>query len=477
MEGVQAGITVKKGEDFSEWYQQILLKADLIDYSPVSGCYVIKPNAYFIWEQIQAWFDREIKKLGVKNAYFPLFIPESLLKKESKHVEGFAPEVAWVTQGGNSQLAERLAVRPTSETIMYDSFARWIQSHKELPFRINQWCNVVRWEFKHPTPFLRAREFLWQEGHTVHATKESADEEVFTILDLYERVFSELLAIPVIKGKKSEDEKFAGALYSTSCEVFLTHGKAVQGCTSHCLGQNFSKAFGIRYLDDKGNSQFCWQNSWGISTRSLGIAVMMHGDDKGVVLPPRVAFVQVVVVPILFEQSKNEVLAFAKQVEKLLKHCRVLFDDRQDYTAGWKFNEWEMKGIPIRVEVGPKDVEKKQAVVVRRDTGEKQIIPLDKLGAQITSLLELIQKELYDRAKAFLTENTVYAGSWKQFEEAASKGALVKADWCENSSCHEKIKEKTGTKCLTLSLSEIPENNCVQCGSPAKEVAYFAKSY
>jgi len=471
----QIGMSAKKDEEFNEWYTQVLRKADLIDYTPVSGCYVIKPNAMFVWEQIQKWFDREIAKLGVRNAYFPLFIPESLLKKEATHVEGFAPEVAWVTHGGQSKLAERLAVRPTSETIMYDSFSKWIQSHKELPLRLNQWCNVVRWEFKHPTPFLRTREFLWQEGHTVHATKESADQEVRAILDLYEKVFVDLLAVPILKGIKSEDEKFAGALYSTSCEAIMPHGKAVQACTSHCLGQNFAKAFNITFLNEKGESSFAWQNSWGISTRSIGIMIMMHGDNKGAVLPPRVAWQQAVIVPIYQDKNKEDVLAEARKLSQRLT-VRAAVDDRDDYTPGWKFNDWEMRGIPVRIELGPKDLEKKQAVLVRRDTGEKKIVGLDQVSAQVTQLLEQIQTDMLERARAKTETLIVEAAQASDLEK--TEGKVIRASWCAKAGCHEKIKEASeGMKCLTLAFDAKPSPHCFMCRAPATCVGYFGRSY
>ena len=465
----KVGITAKKEGDFSERYTQVLQKAEMIDYSPVSGCYILRPNSMFIWEQVQKWFDKEIQKIGVKNAYFPLFIPESLLKKEEKHVEGFAPEVAWVTQGGDTKLPERLAIRPTSETIMCHTFSKWVQSHKELPLKINQWCNVVRWEFKHPTPFLRSREFLWQEGHTVHATKESADEEVYHILDLYEQVLKDLFALPCLKGRKSEDEKFAGALYSTSCEVYLPNGKAVQGCTSHALGQNFSKPFNIQFLDENGDNAYAWQNSWGISTRTIGMMIMMHGDDKGLIIPPRVAATQAVIVPILFDDTREAVMKEAKKLEADL-NIRVHLDEREDHSPGWKFNEWEMKGVPIRIEIGPKDVEHKQCVLVRRDSGEKQNVPLDQVSAKVTQVLESIQNDMYTKAAHFMKEATVEVESLKQFPESKLAHAL----WCEEAACHEQIKEKFNAKCLTM---EEGTGKCFMCGKPAKGKAYFAKSY
>src|SRR3989344_83180 len=479
----EIGITVKKSEDISEWYTQVIQKAELADYTDVSGCMVFRPRAYAIWEKLQQFFDNEIKKLGVQNAYFPLFIPEALLNKESEHVAGFAPEVAWVTQGGNSKLAERIAVRPTSETVMYDAYAKWIRSYRDLPLKINQWVNVVRWEFKHPVPFLRGREFLWQEGHTAYSDPASAKEEVLTILELYRRVFEELLAVPVIKGRKSENEKFAGADYSTSVETLTPSGKAVQAATSHHLGQRFAKSFGIEFLDENSQKSIPYQNSWGFSTRSLGAMILFHGDDKGIVIPPKVAQLHAVVIPIVFDKDKEAVLIEAKKIIDLLKKAGVSveLEDRDSYTAGWKFNEWELKGVCLRIEVGPKDVEKKQAVVVRRDTGKKEFVKITDLAKHIESELEAMQTDMFTKAKKFLTENTVHAKSWSEFEKAIKAKKLIVMLWCCIEKCAQDIKEKTeGAKCLNLPFEEnktATKDKCVHCGKPASAVALFAKSY
>jgi len=476
------GITVAKDEDYSEWFTQLIQKAELIEYSPVSGCYILRPNAYFIWEEVQKFFDGLIKKDGVKNAYFPLFIPESLLSKESKHVEGFAPEVAWVDYGGNTKLGERLAVRPTSETIMYDAYAKWIRSYNDLPLRLNQWCNVVRWEFKHCTPLLRSREFLWQEGHTVFATPEEAVKETYTILDFYEKVFKEMYAVPVLKGRKSEQEKFAGADFTLSVEALLPNGKAIQGATSHHLGQNFSKAFGISFLDEEQKKRFAWQNSWGISTRSMGIMVLMHSDNKGLVLPPKVAPIQAVIVPILFENARLKILEEVKIIKKKLeaKGIRVYVDDRDKYTPGWKFNEWEMKGVPLRLEIGPKDLEKKQVMFVRRDTGEKQALPLAGAAEEAELVLEQIQKEMYDKANTMLCKNIEKAGSLEEAKKKIEKGKLIFAPWCEQVSCEEQVKEQTGAKSLNAPFEQ-PNlkkgHKCFACDGEAKVWFYFGKSY
>lgn len=473
------GMTVKKNEDFSEWYSQLIQKAGLIEYTSVSGCYVLMPNAYAVWEKVQAYFDRLIKDDGVKNAYFPLFIPESLLSKESEHVKGFTPEVAWVTHHGETKMPERLAVRPTSETIMYEAYSKWIRSHNDLPLRINQWCNIVRWEFKNPVPLLRSREFLWQEGHTVFASKKEAEEEAYRILDFYEQVFREMYAIPVLKGKKSDSEKFAGAEFTLSVEAFLPNGKAIQGATSHHLSQNFSKVFEISFLDKEQKKQYGWQNSWGLTTRSIGIMAMIHSDDKGLVLPPRVAPIQAVIVPIIFDKTKVKVLKEAAGIKKKLeeKEISVYLDDRDGYSPGWKFNEWEVKGVPIRIELGPKDLEKKQAVVVRRDTGEKKSVSLFSLEKEVGKLLSQIQDDLYAKASNFLKKNIVKANTFKEAEKILEDGKILFAPWCAG--CEEEFKEKTGAKSLNSPFRQpkITDEKCFYCGKKAKVWFYFGRSY
>ncbi|MBT6995613.1 proline--tRNA ligase [Candidatus Woesearchaeota archaeon] len=475
---VQQGVTVKKSENFSEWYTQSILKADLIDYGPVSGCLIFKPGSYSLWEGAQEYFDKKIKKDGVKNVYFPLLIPEKLLKKESDHVEGFAPEVAWVTQTGDTKLNEKLAIRPTSETIMYDSYSKWIRSWKDLPLRYNQWCNVVRWEFKHAVPFLRTREFLWQEGHTVFATKKEADKEAKKILGFYADVYEDLYAVPVLRGIKSEKEKFAGADYSLSVETLLPNGKAIQGATSHHLGQNFSKPFNIKFIGEDEKPQYAWQNSWGFSTRSLGVMLAIHGDDKGLVLPPKIATNKIVVVPILFKNKSEKVMKFSKDIFKKLKKFSPIFDDREDYSAGWKFNEWELKGIPLRLEVGPKDVEKKQVVLVRRDTGEKEFVKVGKVVDRITSLLVEIQKDMFEKAKKYLDRSIISVDSIKKLKDVVEEGWIGKVEWCGNVKCEANIKDKTSAKSLNSSFDEKPKTGkCFACEAEAKFVTYFAKSY
>ncbi len=482
------GITAKKAADFNEWYTQLVHKGDLIDNSPVSGCYILKPSAYFIWEQVQQFLDPQLKSLGVKNVYFPLFIPESLLKKEKKHVEGFAPEVAWVETGGHSALGERLAVRPTSETIMYDAYASWIRSHKDLPLQLNQWNNVVRWEFKHPMPFLRSREFLWQEGHTAFATQEEALEEAHAVLKLYEKVFTELLAVPVLPGTKADSEKFAGAETTLSVEVILPNGKAAQGATSHHLGQNFSRAFGIQFADKEQKQQLVWQNSWGLSTRSIGLAAMVHSDDNGLVLPPRIAITQAVVVPILFDDSKKKVLQQAKVLaEKLQKKgVRVHVDGRDEYSPGWKFNEWEVKGVPLRLELGPKDLAKKQATIVRRDTKEKKAVPLAAAEKHIPKLLETMQQDMLHKAQQQMKDSIVTVSSFSEAEKQLQDNKVLFAPWCGKDGCEQQLKEKTGAKSLNEPFTPSSKagakktqkkESCFICGKTAASWFYFGRSY
>ena len=474
------GITVKKSDDFSEWYTQIILKSELVEYGPVSGCMIIRPYAYSIWESFQEFFNKEIKKLGVENAYFPMLIPENLFTKEKEHVEGFTPEVAWVTHGGDSLLPERLAIRPTSETIMYDSYKKWIRSWRDLPLRLNQWCNIVRWEFKHPVPFLRTREFLWQEGHTVFATKEEAEEEVLQILDIYEKVMEELYAVAVLKGVKSENEKFAGAVYTTSVETFFPNGKAIQIATSHLLGQNFSKAFDISFLNKDGEKDYVWQNSWGISTRSIGIMLGIHGDNKGVVMPPRVAPIQVVIVPIIFDDTKDKVLDKCSELKsELIKHNIRVFVDDSDYRPGWKFNKWELKGVPIRIEIGPKDLLSGKLKVAYRYNDTKEIIDNDvhHVTSHIVKKLDEIHDNMFENSKKMLKDAIVPCNTLDDMQRVVEDKKLVYIPFCNEKTCEEEIKEKTGAKSLNTSLKETHEElKCINCGKSAK-LFYFGKSY
>jgi prolyl-tRNA synthetase len=476
------GITVSKDSDFSEWYTQVILKADLADYSSVSGCIVYKPGSYAIWEKIRDVTDKKFKAVGIKNAYFPLLIPEKLLQKEANHIAGFAPEVAWVTHTGNSKLKERLAIRPTSETIMYDSYAKWIRSHNDLPLRINQWNNVVRWEFKHPTPFLRGREFLWNEGHTCFATKKEAEAEGAEIIGIYDDVCKNLLAMPSLIGRKSEKEKFAGAEYTISMEFIMPNGKAIQGPDFHFDGQNFSKAFEISFTNEKGEKDYVWQNTFAITTRMIGVLIAMHGDDKGLVVPPKLAPVQVVIVPILFDDSKKEVLAECQKIKKNLekKGIFVQLDDRDNYSPGWKFNQWEMEGIPVRIELGPRDLEKKQVMVARRDTSEKKSIAITETADKVESLLEDIQLNLFKKAQKVLDNCVVEVDNLKDAMDAFKNKKIISALWCGSVSCEENFKDKTGGKSLNSPFEQpkLKKNQkCSFCKEEATALFYFGKSY
>lgn len=464
-------------EDFSRWYTDVIMQARLVDYSDVKGCMVIREYGYGIWELIQKEMDSRFKKTGHKNAYFPLLIPESLLKKEAEHVEGFAPEVAWVTQGGDEPLAERLCIRPTSETIICSMYSKWVQSYRDLPVLLNQWCNVVRWE-KSTRPFLRTSEFLWQEGHTVHATREEAEEETERMLGVYREFAENVLAIPVLTGRKSEKEKFAGALHTYTMEALMLDGKALQMGTSHNLGQNFAKGFDIQFLDKDGQLKYAWQTSWGTSTRMIGGLIMVHGDERGLKLPPKVAPVQCVIVPVA--AHKEGVLEKANEILSALLDAgiRAEVDDR-DQSPGWKFNEWELKGVPVRLEIGPRDIEKGQAVLARRDTHEKSFVSLGGISDSVGALLDEIQKNMLEQARAFRDAHTYTATTWEEFMQGIEeKHGLVRAMWCEDSACEAAIKEKTGvtTRCMPFE-QETLSDVCVHCGKPAKKLTYFAKSY
>ncbi|NCC70714.1 proline--tRNA ligase [bacterium] len=477
----ELAINVKKEENISLWYTQVIQKADLMDYTKVSGCIVFKPNSYQIWEKIQSFFNEKIKKSGVKNVYFPLLIPQSLLMKEKDHVEGFTPEVAWVTQAGNSDLSEKLAIRPTSETLMYDSYSKWINSYRDLPLRLNQWCSVVRWEFKHPTPFMRNREFLWQEGHTAFALKEEADREVLEILDYYKQIYEDLLAIPVSKGRKSVGEKFAGADYTTTVEMIDPEAKSIQGGTSHHLGQNFAKAFDITYLDKNQKKQYVYQNSWGITTRTLAAMILIHGDDKGLIIPPRVAENKIVIVPLLFKGKEEFVLKKAFEIKEELEEFGIIIDDRDNVSAGFKFNEWELKGIPIRIEIGPKDIENSLVQIVRRDTFEKFEIKFSDIKKNVLNILEDIHKNLFEKAKDMMAKKTVCVYDFESFEKAILENKRCLVPWEENIASEDEIKQKTGAKssCIPFEFKEksLDSVKCFYSGNPATCWAYFSKSH
>ncbi len=476
------GVTYKKNQDFSEWYVEVVLKAGLADYAPVKGCMIIREDAYSIWEKIQEILNVKIKATGHRNVYFPMFIPEGLLTKEAEHFAGFTPEVAWITMGGETPLEEKLAVRPTSETIMYTTFAKWIRSWRDLPLKINQWCNIVRWETKATRLFLRTREFLWQEGHTAHATSEEAEAEVMYALNEYKDIIENYLAIPVLTGTKSDSEKFAGALYTTALESIMPDGKALQMGTSHNLGQNFGKVFDVKFIGEDKMDHYVWQTSWGITTRLIGAMVMVHGDDKGLIIPPKVAPVQVVIVPIPFKGAEPEAIAAkAKEITETLKAkgYSVILDARDEYTPGWKFNQWELKGVPIRIELGPRDLKQGQVVMVRRDTGQKIPVKEADIPTSTERLLTEIQDNLFNKAKATLKEKTTAVYTYEEFKQViCDKGGFIKAAWCDSPDCEAKIKDETGATIRVRPFQkEEPTANCVYCGQKAKETVYFARSY
>lgn len=475
----QEGITAKKAEDFDEWYAQVILKSEIADYSPVSGCVVYRPLGYAIWESIQRETDALFKKDGIANTYFPLFIPERLLKKEAEHVEGFAPEVAWVTAAGSSKLEERLAVRPTSESLMYEVVGRWIRSWRDLPMRLNQWNNVVRWEFKNPAFILRSREFLWNEGHSLFATREDAEAERGRILGIYKTITEEYLALPGVMGKKSKAETFAGAEGTYSIEHLLPDGKAIQGPDWHSDGQNFSKVFNIMFIDKEGNKEYAYQNTWAISTREIGVMLATHSDDRGAVVPPRLAAVQVVVVPIVNDESKEAVLKGARKLMASLSGFRTRLDDRDNLTPGRKFNEWELKGVPLRIEFGPRDMREGQAVLVRRDTGTKRAVKLALLGSQVSKELDAIQANLFQRASDFLAKSTHDAGSLDELKKTlSSKGGFVRVRWCGDAKCEDEMKGSAGGKLLNVPLDQKPSKGaCVVCGRDAPTYALYGRSY
>ena len=462
--------------DFTQWYTDVIKKADLVDYSSVRGCMIIRPYGYAIWENIQKHLDRRFKDTGHENVYMPMFIPESLLQKEKDHVEGFAPEVAWVTHGGSEELTERLCVRPTSETLFCDHYANIIQSYRDLPKLYNQWCSVVRWE-KTTRPFLRTLEFLWQEGHTAHATAEDAQAETIKMLNVYAEFCENVLAIPVVKGQKTEKEKFAGANATYTIESLMHDGKALQSGTSHNFGDGFAKAFGIQYTDSGNQLQYVHQTSWGVSTRIIGAIIMVHGDDSGLVLPPEVAPVQVMIIPI--SQHKEGVLEKAEELRlKLSDKVRVKIDD-SDKSPGWKFSEHEMKGIPVRLEVGPKDIEKNQVVLVRRDTREKMFVSMDELELTIVTLLNDIQTGLLEKARSMREQKTYKASDIDEFTKIINETpGFIKAMWCGDQACEDAVREKTAAtaRCIPFEQEQI-SGKCVCCGEKAKHMVYWGKAY
>ncbi|MBO5609028.1 MAG: proline--tRNA ligase [Eubacterium sp.] len=465
-----------RDEDFAQWYTDVVVKADLTGYTSVKGFMVLKPAGYAIWELIQSQLDKRFKETGVENVYMPLLIPEGLLQKEKDHVEGFAPEVAWVTHGGLSELQERLCVRPTSETLFCDFYQKDITSYRDLPKVYNQWCSVVRWE-KETRPFLRSREFLWQEGHTAHATAEEAEERTIQMLNVYADFCEQVLAMPVVKGQKTEKEKFAGAVSTYTIEALMHDGKALQSGTSHNFGDGFARAYGVQYADKDNQLKYVHQTSWGVTTRLIGAIIMVHGDDNGLKLPPLVAPTQVMIVPIM--QKKEGVIEKADELcERLSKVARVKVD-KTDKSPGFKFAECEMRGIPIRVEVGPRDIENNECVLVRRDNGEKITVSMDDLETKVAELLETIQKDMLETARAHRDSHTYVAKTWDEFVDTVNnKPGFIKAMWCGETECEENIKAETGatTRCMPFEQEEISDV-CVCCGKPAKKMVYFGRAY
>jgi len=469
----------KKSENFSKWYIDVILKAGLAEYAPVKGCQIFKPYGYAIWENIQKSLDAKIKAAGVKNVYFPIFIPEKFLKKEKEHIKGFSPELAVVTLGGGKKLKEKLVLRPTSETIIYEMFVKWIKSWRDLPILINQWANIVRWE-KRTFLFLRTSEFLWQEGHTIHETHKEALKEVMRALNSYVELYQDFFAIDGFWGKKSDSEKFPGAKDTFSYEMLMPDGKALQGCTSHDLGQNFTKVFNIRFLGRDGKEKIPWSTSWGLSTRSLGPLIMVHGDDSGLIIPPKLAPIQIVIIPIFSGKSQDSNLEKkSEELRSILKKFRVEIDKRKEHSVGWKFNDWELKGVPLRIEIGQRELKEGKFTFARRDSGEKFPVPFNSLAKETKRTLDAIQKKLFKKSRQFLKENTREVFNYKEFKDIMIKArGFLKAFWCENPRCEAKIKEETKatTRCfLPGQPAEI--GKCIYCGKKAKKKWIFGQAY
>ncbi|MFF2089048.1 proline--tRNA ligase [Paenibacillus sp. NPDC058174] len=469
-----------QGEDFSRWYIDVIKKAELMDYSPVRGCIVFRPEGYELWENIQRDLDRRFKETGHRNAYFPLFIPESFFQKEKDHVEGFNPELPWVTEAAGEQLEERLAIRPTSETMIGHMYSKWIQSYRDLPVLINQWANVVRWE-KRTLPFLRTSEFLWQEGHTAHENEEEAREETMKMLDVYRQFVEEFLAIPVIVGEKTPSERFAGAINTYSIEAMMKDGRAVQAGTSHYLGTKFAVAFDIKYLDRENTLQFAHTTSWGVSTRLIGALIMVHGDDRGLALPPKVAPTQVIMIPIGPAKTREQVVGRVDELFAELKQAgvRVRVDDRSDVSPGWKFNEYEMRGVPLRLELGPRDMENGQVVLVSRVTGEKKMVRQDNLVEEVQTMLEEIQTAMFEKAKQFRADNFYDVETLDEMKASMEeKRGFVLAGWCGSAACEKQVKEETGATSRNIPFEpEKKKTNCLVCGEHAEHTVVFARAY
>ena len=474
------GITVSKKDDFSEWYTQVVLKAKLADYAPVKGLIVLRPDGYSIWESLKNTFDKKFARNRIRNGFLPILIPESLLGKEQKHFAGFNPEVFWVTHSGTNEIGDRLALRPTSETLAYTLYSKWIQSWRDLPLKINFWNTALRAEIKATKPFLRTSEFLWQEGHTVHSTKDEAEKEVIKILDIYKNTVEEELAIPVTTGKKSEKEKFVGAVYTTTMESIMPDGKALQMGTSHFLGQNFSKPFEVKFADKDNVEHFAWQTSWGVSWRLIGAMIMAHGDDKGLVLPPKVAPIQVVIVPIYRnDEGKDKVLPKANEIKENLesKDIRVHLDDRSELSPGYKFNDWELKGVPIRIEIGPKDIEKQSMVIAKRYNLEKSSLGFSEIE-KISNILDEIQDNMLTKAKEEAKVNTTDISDYQKFKSKIEKGGFFNAPWCGKLECEEKIKEETGADIRVIPFGNEDENQkCMYCQQKSVSIPIFARGY
>ena len=474
------GITVSKEEDFSEWYTQVVLKAKLADYAPVKGLIVLRPDGYSIWESLRSTFDKKFARNGIRNGFLPILIPESLLGKEQKHFAGFNPEVFWVTHSGTNEVGDRLALRPTSETLAYTLYSKWIQSWRDLPLKINFWNTALRAEIKATKPFLRTSEFLWQEGHTVHSTKEEAEKEVIKILDIYKNTVEEELAIPVTTGKKSEKEKFVGAEYTTTMESIMPDGKALQMGTSHFLAQNFSKPFEVKFADKDNVEHFAWQTSWGVSWRLIGAMIMAHGDDKGLVLPPKVAPMQVVIVPIYKnDNDKENVITKVNEIANILelKNIRIHIDSREELTPGYKFNDWELKGVPLRIEIGPKDIENQSMVLAKRYNHEKMKMGLNEVE-NIVTILDEIQTEMLKKAKTEAADNTIDIENYDEFKMKMEKGGFFNSPWCGKLDCEEKIKEETGAEIRVIPFnSENTSKKCIYCKQQSTSVPIFARGY
>ncbi|MDH3203170.1 MAG: proline--tRNA ligase [Nitrosopumilus sp.] len=474
------GITVSKKEDFSEWYTQIVLKAKLVDYAPVKGLIVLRPDGYSIWESLRSTFDKKFAKNGIRNGFLPILIPESLLGKEQKHFAGFNPEVFWVTHSGNNEVGDRLALRPTSETLAYTMYAKWIQSWRDLPLKINFWNTALRAEIKATKPFLRTSEFLWQEGHTVHTTQEEAEKEVMKILEIYKNTVEEELAIPVTTGKKSEKEKFVGAVYTTTMESIMPDGKALQMGTSHFLGQNFSKPFEVKFADKDNVEHFAWQTSWGVSWRLIGGMIMTHGDDQGLVLPPRVAPIQVVIIPIYKNnEGKEKVLSKVQEIKETLESAdiRVNVDDRSELSPGYKFNDWELKGVPLRIEIGPKDIEKQSIIIAKRYNHEKTSLGFTEIGKMPTILNE-IQENMLKKSREQSRENSLEISDYVDFKLKIEEGGFLNSPWCGDPECEEKIKEETGADIRVIPFgSENTDKKCMYCQKQSVSIPIFARGY